>query len=167
MNFIVICCLNCSPECNWRTKKQSFQSFLNFSALSVNSYEKSMLKSLTQQHSSRLSLNSNFIVQVRDFFVLLFFFDFGNDWFSASRSGKALLKRIFSFECFLFLGKGRRVYAILLHSSSSFSISTIQFFFFLMIKKSEVWLLRNITEMRSLIWYAKPTLDFCMLNTKV
>ena len=108
MNFIVICCLNCSPECNWRTKKQSFQSFLNFSALSVNSYEKSMLKSLTQQHSSRLSLNSNFIVQVRDFFVLLFFFDFGNDWFSASRSGKALLKRIFSFECFLFLGKGRR-----------------------------------------------------------
>ena len=26
---------------------------------------------------------------------------------------------------------------------------------------------RNITKMRSLIWYAKPTLDFCMLNTKV
>ena len=46
-----------------------------------------MLKSLTRQHSSHFSLNLNFIVEVcqlRDCFVLLFFFfvfffDFGND----------------------------------------------------------------------------------------
>lgn len=72
-----------------------------------------MLKSLTQQHSSHFSLNLNFIVEVcqlSDCFILrfFFFFDFGNDWFSTSRFGKALLKRIFSFESFLFLGKGKR-----------------------------------------------------------
>lgn len=80
---------------------------------------------------------------------------------------RLFLKGFFHLNVFSFWGKGGEgvCYSLTLFFILFDFHHTV--LFFLMIKKSEVWLLRNITKMRSLIWYAKPTLDLCMLNTKV